>query len=59
MNYEGLIPVFFSIYFYWRINYSSVSNPAMMEWVSRYKNRFNIVLPLLFIFGILQLFRFI
>ncbi len=59
MNYEGLIVIFFSTYLYWRINYSLISNPAIMEWVSKYKKRINIVAMLIFIFGVLQLFRFI
>lgn len=59
MNYEGLIAIFFSAYLYWRINYSLISNPAMMEWVAKYKKMINIVAPLLFIFGVLQLFRYI
>lgn len=59
MNYEGLIPIFFSIYLYWRINYGLASNPKMMEWVSKYKTVINLFVLVIFIFGVLELFRFL
>lgn len=57
MNYEGLIPILLGGYIWYRMNYLPMSNPAMIEWKSKYQKVINVLAPLVILFGFLQLFR--